>query len=353
MTRRRKVWRRVEATAGVLAYAYWERVMPRIPDVLLESVVYLFADESGARSGHGAGGTGFLVDYPGQGGTRHTYVVSNIHVVRNGCTTLRVNAKRGQAKAVTIPAEAWLDHEEGDDVCAAPIELNRKIWAVTALPWEDFCPTEERMAELNIGVGDDVLMIGRFVGHTGKQRNEPLARFGNIARMDEGERVKDGRGMLVEAFLVEMRSLPGYSGSPVFVVIGAGSYRGVYGTEKGAQMMPFYSETIGLLGIDTGHKPITNSVLEKTSRKPVEPPQVVQQNSGVAIVAPYYKIADVLEEGFVEQRKTATEDAVTDPERGVSDVDSSEEDEFERFEDLTRKLVNTPKRERAPEDEGS
>jgi hypothetical protein len=273
------------------------------------------------------------------------YVISNIHVVRNGCTTLRINTKTGSAHALTIPHEAWLDHDAADDVCVAPIELDASRWAVSALPWEDFCPTSERMEELNIGVGDDVLMIGRFVGHTGKQRNEPLVRFGNIAMMDDGERVRDGRGMLVTAFLVEMRSLPGFSGSPVFVCIGAGSYRGVYGSDKQAHMMPFYTETIGLLGIDTGHKSLTNPVIDKRTGDPVDPPQVVQQNSGVAIIAPYYKIADVLE-GFMEQRKKATKDAMENAERGENDVaDDETDDEFERFEDLTRKLVNTPKSE--------
>jgi hypothetical protein len=145
-----------------------------------------------------------------------------------------------------------------------------------------------------VGVGDDIVMLGRFSGHSGRDFNRPLARFGNIAMMDD-EPVKDGRGFLVSAYLVEMRSLPGFSGSPVFLCLGAGSYRGVYGAEKQAKMMPFYSETIGLLGIDTGHKPITNAVLDGATGKPVEPREDVQQNSGVAIVTPYYKIREVLE----------------------------------------------------------
>ncbi len=97
--------------------------------------------------------------------------------------------------------------------------------------------------ELNAGVGDEVVMIGRFVAHDGRVRNAALARFGNIAMMP-GEPVTDGRGMKVEAFLVEMRSLSGFSGSPAFIYMGPGTYRG------DGRMMPFYSETIGLIGID-------------------------------------------------------------------------------------------------------
>jgi hypothetical protein len=191
-------------------------------------------------------------------------------------------------------------------VAVAPIEREMPSeWAVSALNLPDFYPTPERMEELNIGVGDDVFMLGRFIAHSGQQRNQPLARFGNIAMMP-GEKVLDGRQMRVDAFLVEMHSLPGFSGSPVFVAIGAGSYRGVYGSDKQAKMMPFYSETIGLLGIDTGHKQMSHKVIDRATRQPVNEDWRVQQNSAVAIVAPYTKIGDVLEsEEFVEQRKKA------------------------------------------------
>jgi hypothetical protein len=58
--------------------------------------------------------------------------------------------------------------------------------------------------------------------------------------MMPGAQVEDGRGLRVEAFLTEMRSLPGFSGSPVFVYIGSGSDRG------NGTMMPFYSQNIGV-----------------------------------------------------------------------------------------------------------
>ncbi len=281
--------------------------MPRIPDQLLNSVVYLFQDEKHALSGDGAGGTGFLIDYVDGEGKLSSYVVSNIHVVGNGCTTLRINTKGGGVEALEIPNSDWVDHPDADDVSVAPIYLEElSEWAVEPLPWGFFCPTPERMDELNIGVGDDVFMLGRFSGHSGRQQNQPLARFGSLAMMDD-EKVEDGREMLVDAYLVEMRSLPGFSGSPVFLSIGAGSYRGAYGTDKQAKMMPFYSETIALLGIDTGHKSLVATVRDKTGKE-VEPARSVQQNSGVAIVAPYYKINDILEgDDLVKQREKADE----------------------------------------------
>jgi hypothetical protein len=148
--------------------------------------------------------------------------------------------------------------------------------------------TRDRVTELNAGVGDEIVMFCRFVTVCGQQINAPLARFGNIAMMP-GELITDNRGLRVEAFLIEMRSMSGFSGSPVFVFMGPGTYRG----DK--KMMPFYTETIGLVGIDTGHIAITNSVISEIDKQPVDHWRVAQ-NSGVAIVTPVWKIADVLEE---------------------------------------------------------
>jgi hypothetical protein len=49
----------------------------------------------------------------------------------------------------------------------------------------------------------------------------------------------------------------------------------------------------------------------------------------------------------VEQQNQADGESLDDPERGTSDAaqHETEDDEFERFEDLTRKLVNVPKSE--------
>jgi hypothetical protein len=156
------------------------------------------------------------------------------------------------------------------------------------------------MVALNFGVGDDVVMTGRFIGHDGRERNQPLARFGNVAMMP-GELVEDARGLRVEAFLVEMRSLPGFSGSPVFVHIGPGADR------LDAGMTPFYSRAIGLIGIDTGHKQVRDKVyLRGPGNKIANEEWEVRQNSGVAIIAPVWRIEELLDqEGLVKQRKEA------------------------------------------------
>jgi hypothetical protein len=69
-------------------------------------------------------------------------------------------------------------------------------------------------------------MVGRLWVHSGARRNLPILRFGHIAMMptedlaapqsERGERL-EGLGPQ-EAFIVEMKSIGGFSGAPVFVI---------------------------------------------------------------------------------------------------------------------------------------
>jgi hypothetical protein len=67
----------------------------------------------------------------------------------------------------------------------------------------------------DVGPGDETFMPGRFVGRDGKQRNTPTVRFGNIAQMPEEPLTVGGHEQ--ECYLIEARSIPGYSGAPVFL----------------------------------------------------------------------------------------------------------------------------------------
>lgn len=75
------------------------------------------------------------------------------------------------------------------------------------------------MRDLEILPGGEVFMIGRFVGHDGRQKNTPSVRFGNISRMrisDAEEGADQNQEEVDERFLIDCRSIPDYSGSPVF-----------------------------------------------------------------------------------------------------------------------------------------
>lgn len=259
-------------------------LVPRIPDALLQSVGFLYSSSDAALNGERAGGTAFLVEVSAAGEVA-TFVVTNIHVAAGGCHSLRLSRRDSGIQVLDV--SDWMFHPDGDDVAVARIDLPEDR-AEFPLLWTDIAASRPRLDELNAGVGDEVLMIGRFIAHDGRVRNAPLARFGNIAMMP-GEPVMDGRGMKVEAFLVEMRSLSGFSGSPVFVYMGPGTYRG------DGRMMPFYTETIGLIGIDTGHKVVEVAILDSEGQ---ETEFTAAQNSGVAVVAPIWKVGETLSEAL-------------------------------------------------------
>lgn len=262
--------------------------MPRIPDQLQLSVAFLYQDIEEARSGVAMGGTGFFVRrQKARSSESVQYLITNSHVAQAADRTVRVKNNDGSWNFHEIRSSDWLIHPKGDDISAVVLP-SQQSWAVTALDWNNLAITQPRMDELNMGVGDEVFMLGRFISHGGLQLNQPLARFGNIAMMP-GQLIRDGRGLDVEAFLVEMRSHSGFSGSPVFVHMGPGTYRG------NGTMMPFYSETIGLMGIDTGHKQTLSKVVHQASGDP-ETGLVVSLSTAVSIVAPVWKIAELLDE---------------------------------------------------------
>ncbi len=78
--------------------------------------------------------------------------------------------------------------------------------------------TPKLIQDYDLGIGDDVYTVGRFVNHDGKQRNNPVVRFGNIAQMPI-EPIKQDDGHLQDSYLVECKSVAGYSGSPVFAYV--------------------------------------------------------------------------------------------------------------------------------------
>src|SRR2546427_11001625 len=137
--------RRVETfTSSGHPCAYWERVVPRVPDELLAAVVFLYPSENAAKEGVKAGGTGFLVDIHSRlSGHKFRYLVTNRHIANGGFHVVRANTEDG-FDILRIPAKAWVVHRDGDDVAAAAIETPDH-WKIDALDWVNVCPTPERM----------------------------------------------------------------------------------------------------------------------------------------------------------------------------------------------------------------
>lgn len=106
--------------------------------------------------------------------------------------------------------------------------------------------------------------------------------------MTHGETITDEYGCRQESFLVEARSLAGYSGSPVFVYKSAGM------DSDTGEVKPYVSASVFLLGVDWCHLHRWEPVLEADRQTRVQPPQWVKRNAGMAGVIPAWKIAELL-----------------------------------------------------------
>jgi hypothetical protein len=236
--------------------------MPRIPDEFCDSIIFLYPTEEAAQAGenHTEGGCGFLVkiSHTNNSNLHHFYLVSCFHVL-NKCSFARINNNE-KYKVIPIAAQDLVRHTDLDDVAVVPIDIteNHKVKALTL---EKFL-TEEFITQNNIGCGDDVCLIGRFSLHSGKEQNLPSIRFGHISIMPR-EPVKHPSGLDMEAFVVEMRSRNGYSGSLAIVYALPGTPRPGNTSIVINNEFPFMK----ILGIDFGHFDSYSCVLNKEKQK--------------------------------------------------------------------------------------
>jgi hypothetical protein len=304
---------------NAIPFRVWEPTVPRIKDFYTDCAFYVYRSLAEAKAGERSGGSGFLACIPltGNPESGFVYAISNSHVIKKAKTpVIRLNRKDGTSEYVSTEASQWTMHEGGDDIAVFLLAMNLGDIKYSAIPIGIFM-TPFLLAEEDVGIGDDTFMIGRFVNHEGKQQNTPSVRFGNVAMMPK-ERIETRHGVAQESFLVEIRSLPGYSGSAVFLyspcAMNDMSVRR-FGVEKGqnidllnprlatpegqaemqkAFIVAFHPKGPYLLGIDWSHILRKNPVKEKGTEGPHSDGWYVEENTGMAAVIPAWKIAEVL-----------------------------------------------------------
>lgn len=281
-------------------------------------------------------GTGFLVGLPTSDGQhRATIPVTARHVLSKteaaiaasgGTMVLRFNTRDGQMAYVETSPDAWLPHP--DDEGLAPgvftVDVAACLWqpesagnALDFLTWPlEACADSGLVSAHGLGAGEDVFMAGLFINHVGKQRNIPIIRVGTIAAMAE-EQIPTPRFGLIDAHLIEVRSIGGFSGSPVFLQMG--NLRSAGGNiSLTAGPPPIY-----LLGLMHGFFGVE---AEETAL--AEAAAVDQLNSGIAAVVPVEKIIETLHHPKIEALMGNAEKALQ-AQRGPIETVSIEADKSE------------------------
>ena len=241
-------------------------------------------------------GTGFTIEVDGR-----QYLITAKHVIANiredsvdGLVLIRINDKNGSFTFITSRASDWSFHP--DDVCvdvaAIPWAPDQTKFDYLTYPHEAFL-SDKVIQEQNIGVGDEVFMTGLFASHYGKQRNVPIVRIGNIACVPE-EPIDTKSFGPIEAYIIEARSIGGLSGSPVFVNLGA--VRIGEGITIGGGARHF------LLGLIHGHWDITDEINDAIAVDATLEREG-KINMGMAIVVPFHKITEVLNQPDFNSRR--------------------------------------------------
>lgn len=351
----------VTASGAVVKTYRWVDV-PRVPEELLACVVYIYPSEADAVDDRRFGGTGFLVGVRGvekdDWGYMHDpwsyYIVTAAHVVvGKGRTVLRINTAKA-FETVPLDEEDWYWQQDANGrpkndlaVCPIDVDLDRfdlKVLSITR--------ALERPPELGPWVprstpGDDVGMVGRFVDHGGKRRNEPVVRFGNVSMLPN-EPIPSAAGYELVAYLVEMRSRGGHSGSPVIVYhddfksepVRMSTNLDMWPTFPLAHSFPRYE----LLGIDQGQFPTYLDVVDDQDRKIGR----VRERSAMCVVIPSWCLVELLEDERLTdmRRKRSEKDAET-----AKALEESEEEPLTRasFEATLRKVTRPVKPPKRPE----
>jgi len=355
----------------------WEPPVPYIDRYLLGSSIFLYGTEIDASEGANWGGSGVLVGVPSQANPSraHLYAVTNDHVA-DGCPVVRLVKRNGDPFILPGSQSDWKPHPDGDDIAIRPLGdvAAGDYWYIE----DHLLLTQADVSPQGIGPGDDCLMVGRYINQEFRQFDRPAARFGNLAMLPELV-YQDKRSFEQESFLVDMRSHAGFSGSPVFVYYEAQGYRSFTWPPKPpyppeppesaeskeqieifqerARLADEHAKAIGeaaaqadvsglmgktwLLGIDWGHLPVWDGVYDTHGKKIGR----MRVSTGMAGVVPAWKLTELLNEKGIEMARDRTEKQLADIAEGAAVLDMSQPDEFAQFENLTRKLVQVPKKE--------
>lgn len=274
----------------------------RLPDDVRKCVAFLGRQEA-VRDAPGAQprkqfvpyGTGFLVAVPSSryAGFGQVYLVTGKHVADHlePDFEIRLNDKSGKLQPIPVSGCRWATHKEDPsiDVAAIAWEPPPEIDYLALTP--DIFMDVDRMPEKGIGTGDEVYVTGLFAPVTGVRRIEPIVRSGHVA-MIPADRVpvSDWPTNSMEAFLIEMRSLGGLSGSPVFV---QRSIQVVPAEPSGRA--PLAAGAIFLLGLMHGHWRFAKDSIDYAAESFVKDAgKDGLLNAGIAVVAPARHIRSLL-----------------------------------------------------------
>jgi hypothetical protein len=233
----------------------------------------------------------------------HMYVLTARHVINDtaeltgGTVFIRANTNLATAAWAETQKTHWITGDSNIDVAVLPLALNPVAVSFHCIPGHCLATKEALKAnKRTVEIGDELVIPGLFVHRKGEQRNIPIVRMGTIAAQAEEPiyaEMAENDIQKIDAYLVEIRSIGGLSGSPVLI-------HRYEKNEEGEQ-----TSVWALLGLMHGHY---------EDPFPMTVPQSKQYlNAGIGVVVPADDIAKVLSlPEIIEIEKNAETQNVTD-----------------------------------------
>jgi hypothetical protein len=271
-----------------------------IPDKIRKSVVFLGIEKVDKTTK--PVGTALLV-----GNTRDIdetekltflYLFTAKHVIDRAKGTLveylsvRFNLKDGSACWKKCRFSNWKFHPSNPTVDVAILRLYLAGDEDVIIYPSDEILSEMELRGKGLGLGDEVFLTGLFWPHEGRGRSIPLVRTGNIAAMPEEPIPTEDFGS-IEAYLIEIRSISGLSGSPVFAYLGPSQSGSVTKLRRSPEGGDWIDSEFYLFGLLHGH---FDAAQEERQRFIEDATEKIQLNVGIAIVVPGDKIIEVLQQ---------------------------------------------------------
>jgi hypothetical protein len=319
----------------------------RTPPEILKSVVFLGHRQDDVLK---LGGTAFIASIP-EGKSVCHYLVTSRHSIlalKGKDQVIRANTTDGGAIPIQMDDNWWFHPTEEKTVDVAVRPFDPKGLDTVSVSEELFL-TEDKISEFYIGQGDEVSITGLFTKVTGESTNVPILRRGCIAMFpdDKIQRVAMGDGERdIDGYLIEVRSVGGMSGSPVFVRAPIGLNFEVH-TRSGKRRVAkaHFQGDYFLLGVAQSHWEIPpdqkNKIDFQSANKREE-----SINLGIAIVVPAKKILEVLNHqelvAMRKQREKERKDSAgsTEPDYHADDEPQLTQAEFEAaLKKSSRKVV--------------
>lgn len=290
-------------------------------------------DKPGTR---GIIGTGFFLSVRSEviPDKRHVYLLTAHHVLaeQNEVELVTTNLALGGVLNPPITVRKWCQPLEGVDLAIAPVSLPRRFGVVRLLVDVHLLRADQRD---ELYLGSRVYYIGILMPH-----DRAMVRSGTLGALDQNG-LDLGGVYGFPAHLVDCRSYGGFSGSPCFVDLAF------------AELTP--TDTPLPVPQEPGRPPVGDlrhvTMMCGMFTNHADPPNEDRAASrlGVGVMLRSEEIMEALMADKLRKNRADEDNAEAAETENAGRFDQAQagkaESEFERFEDLTRRLVNTPKSE--------